>query len=123
MRIILLIILVLIFGYALALVVSNGEQIAVNLLFTQVPAMNSALLLIICIGLGMLIGLLLGLQLFRVFPLKWENVRLKKEVNKLRKEQVELAAKAASDSAAKAASNQTITLNNADASKDTDLVS
>lgn len=99
MRILFLIILLLIFGYALALVLSNSGQLAVDLLFTQVPAMNAGLLLIICIGLGMLIGLLLGIQLFRVFQINWENSRLKKEVSKLRKEQVELAAKAANQAA------------------------
>lgn len=99
MRILFLIILLLIFGYSLALVLANSTEVAFNLIFTQVPAMSSGLLAIICIGLGMVTGLLLGLQLFRVFQINWENGRLKKEVSKLRKEQIELAEKAASQAA------------------------
>lgn len=79
MRVILLILLFLVFGYSLALVLANNTEVAVNLLFSQAPAMNLGLLLIICISLGVLIGLLLSLLLFRVFQNKWEISRLNKE--------------------------------------------
>lgn len=79
MRIILLILLFLVFGYSLALVLANNNEVGVNLLFSQAPAMNLGLLLIICIALGILIGLLLSLLLFRVFQNKWEISRLEKE--------------------------------------------
>lgn len=83
MRIILLILLFLVFGYSLALVLANNTEVAVNLLFSQAPAMNLGLLLIICLALGVLIGLLLSLLLFRVFQNKWEISRLQKENSKL----------------------------------------
>ena len=108
MRILFLIMLVVIFGYALALVLFNSGELAVNLLFTQVPAMNAGVLLIICIGLGMLIGLLLGLQLFRVFQINWENRRLKKEISKLRKEQIELARQSGNQAATQVVSTVTV---------------
>lgn len=79
MRIILLILLFLVFGYSLALVLANNSEVGVNLLFSQAPAMNLGLLLIVCMALGVLIGLLLSLLLFRVFQNKWEISRLQKE--------------------------------------------
>lgn len=104
MRIIMLVLLIAVFGYAMALVLSNSEPLSVNLLFTQVPTMHAGLLLILCIGLGIILGLLIGLQLFRVFQLNWENSRLKKEIKTLRKEQVTLAAQAANKAAPTTAS-------------------
>ena len=83
MRIVLLILLFLIFGYSLALVLANNTEVAVNLLLSQAPAMNLGLLLIICLALGVLIGLLLSLLLFRVFQNKWEISRLTKENSSL----------------------------------------
>ncbi len=71
------------FAYALALVIINNNEVAVNLVFTQVPEMNVGLLLIICIGLGVLIGIILALLMFKVLQNKWELGRLKKENGKL----------------------------------------
>ncbi len=73
------------FAYALALVIINNNEVAVNLVFTQVPEMNVGLLLIICISLGVLIGVILALLMFKVLQNKWELLRLKKENNKLNK--------------------------------------
>lgn len=78
MRFILLVLLFLSFAYALGLVLANNTDIEVNLLFSQAPAMNLGLLLIICLTLGIVIGLLLALLLFRVFQNKWEISRLQK---------------------------------------------
>ena len=86
MRVILMVILFLIFGYSLGLVLVNSSEVAVNLLFTQSPSMNLGLLLIICLGLGVLIGLLLALLLFKVLQNKWEINRLNKENNHLKEE-------------------------------------
>lgn len=86
MRIILMVFLFLIFGYSLGLVLVNSSEVAVNLLFTQSPSMNLGLLLIICIGLGVLIGLLLALLLFKVLQNKWEISRLNKENKHLKEE-------------------------------------
>lgn len=86
MRIVLMVILFLVFGYALGLVLVNSTEVAVNLLFTQPPSMNLGLLLIICIGLGVLIGLLLALLLFKVLQNKWEIGRLNKENTHLKEE-------------------------------------
>lgn len=87
MRFILFVLLFLSFAYSLGLVLANNTDIEVNLLFSQAPAMNLGLLLIICLTLGIVIGLLLALLLFRVFQNKWEISRLKK-LNKNLQEQV-----------------------------------
>ncbi|WP_435980335.1 LapA family protein [Psychrobacter sp. DM4] len=79
MRFILFVLLFLSFAYALGLVLVNNTDIEVNLLFSQAPAMNLGLLLIICLALGIVIGLLLALLIFRVFQNKWEISRLQKE--------------------------------------------
>lgn len=78
MRFILLILLFLSFAYALALVLANNTDVGVNLLFSQAPTMNLGLLLILSTTLGIVIGLLLALLLFRVFQTKWEISRLQK---------------------------------------------
>lgn len=87
MRFLLFVLLFLSFAYALGLVLVNNTDIEVNLLFLQAPAMNLGLLLIICMTLGVVIGLLLALLVFRVFQNKWEISRLQK-VNKNLQEQL-----------------------------------
>lgn len=84
MRYILILFLCTFFAYALALVILNNNEIAVNLFFMQAPAMNLGLLLIICIVLGVFIGMLLALLMFKVLQNKWELSRLKKENDKLK---------------------------------------
>ncbi len=84
MRYILLVCLITFFAYALGLVISNNEEVAVNLLFTQAPEMNMGLLLIISIVLGILIGILLSLQMFKVLQNKWEIMQLRKDKSKLK---------------------------------------
>lgn len=78
MRILLLILLFISFAYALGLVLANNADIGVNLLFSQAPAMNLGLLLILCMTLGIIIGMLLALLVFRVLQNKWEISRLNK---------------------------------------------
>ncbi|WP_298972802.1 LapA family protein [uncultured Psychrobacter sp.] len=78
MRFILFVLLFLSFAYALGLVLANNSDIGVNLLFSQSPAMNLGLLLILSMTLGIVIGLILSLLLFRVFQNKWEISRLQK---------------------------------------------
>lgn len=95
MRYILVILLFVIFGYALALVLANSTEVAVNLVFSQVPQMRVGLLLILTLILGVLIGLLLGVQVFRVFQRNWEIGRLKKEIEQLRLQQIQAASAAA----------------------------
>lgn len=70
--------------YALALVLLNGNQVAVNLLFTQIPLMNLGLLLILCLAIGVLIGGLLAVLLFRVVQNKREIARLSNENARLK---------------------------------------
>lgn len=86
MRFILFVLLFLSFAYALGLVLVNNTDIEVNLLFSQAPAMNLGLLLIICLALGIVIGLLLALLIFRVFQNKWEISRLQKENKNLQEQ-------------------------------------
>lgn len=87
MRILLLVLLFLSFAYALGLVLANNTDIGVNLLFTQAPAMNLGLLLILGLILGIIIGILLALLMFRVLQNKWEISRLQK-LNKNLEEQL-----------------------------------
>lgn len=86
MRAVLIVILVVFFAYALGLVIANGTELAVNLLFYQAPAMNLGLLLIIAISLGMVIGIFLSLLLFKVLQNKWEMKRLNRENAHLKSE-------------------------------------
>lgn len=87
MRILLFVLLFLSFAYALGLVLVNNAEIGVNLLFSQAPTMNLGLLLIICLILGIVIGMLLALLMFRVLQNKWEISRLQK-LNKNLQEQI-----------------------------------
>lgn len=79
MHMILVILLVIIFGYSLMLVITNNSTVALNLLFADVPAINLGLVLILSIVLGIMIGLLVALILFRVFQMRFEISKLKKE--------------------------------------------
>ena len=90
MRFILLGLLFISFAYAIGLVLANNTDIGVNLLFSQAPDMNLGLLLILCMTLGIIIGMLLALLVFRVLQNKWEISRLKK-LNKNLQNQVEQA--------------------------------
>ena len=103
MRYVLVAILIILFGYSLALVLQNGTELSVDLLFTQVPAMRLGLLLLITLALGLVLGLLLGVQVFRVFQNSWEIKRLRKDIEYLRKEQIHAAQLAAAEAAAPAA--------------------
>lgn len=79
MSLFIIILLVLFFAYAIALVLANNSEIAVNLLFSQVPTTNLGLLLVLTIALGVFIGILLSVLLFRVLQNKLEIRRLRKE--------------------------------------------
>ncbi|WP_201528657.1 MULTISPECIES: lipopolysaccharide assembly protein LapA domain-containing protein [Psychrobacter] len=87
MRFLLFVLLFLSFAYALGLVLVNNTDVGVNLLFLQAPTMNLGLLLILCLMLGIIIGVLLALLMFRVLQNKWEISRLQK-LNKNLQEQV-----------------------------------
>ncbi|MFL1731551.1 lipopolysaccharide assembly protein LapA domain-containing protein [Moraxella oculi] len=80
MHIVLIVLLVAVCAYAIGLVLINNREVAVNLIFSDVPAMNLGLLLIITIALGLVLGMLLALLVFRVFQNKWEISRLSKEL-------------------------------------------
>lgn len=108
MRYVLIALLVVIFGYSLALVLQNPTELPVDLLFTQVPAMRLGLLLLLTLALGIVVGLLLGVQVFRVFQTNWEIKRLRKDIDHLRKEQIQLAQQAAADAAASVRHEKTV---------------
>ena len=103
MRYVLVAILIVLFGYSLALVLQNGTELSVDLLFTQVPAMRLGLLLLLT-----LVGLLLGVQIFRVFQTSWEIKRLRKDIEHLRKEQIQSAQLAAAEAAASVRHEKTV---------------
>lgn len=108
MRYVLVVLLVVLFGYSLALVLQNGTELSVDLLFTQVPAMRLGLLLLITLVLGLVLGLLLGVQVFRVFQNSWEIKRLRKDIDHLRKEQLDSAKLMAAEAAANTRHEKTV---------------
>ena len=108
MRFILGLLLIAVFVYSLALVLINGTELPVDLWFTQVPAMRLGLLLLLTLILGIVIGLLLGVQVFRVFQTNWEIKRLRKDIDYLRKEQIQIAQQAAAQVAASAKHEKTV---------------
>ena len=83
MSLFLIILLLVFFGYSLALVLANNSEVAVNLLFSQAPTTNLGLVLILTTALGVLIGVLLALLLFKVLQNKLELRKLRKEVSTL----------------------------------------
>lgn len=83
MHIVLIIVLLALFAYALMLVILNNAEIAVDLVFSQAPQMNLGLLLIISLGLGVLIGLLMMLVIGRVLQTRWELAKAKKDIIQL----------------------------------------
>ena len=99
MRYVLVVLLIVLFGYSLFLVLQNGTELSVDLLFTQVPAMRLGLLLLLTLALGIVLGLLIGVQVFRVFQNNWEIKRLRKDIEHLRKEQIQAAQLAAAEAA------------------------
>lgn len=80
MHIVLIVLLVAVCAYAIGLVLMNNSEVAVNLMFSSVPTMNLGLLLVITILLGVVLGMLLALLVFRVLQNKWEIRHLKKEL-------------------------------------------
>lgn len=95
MHIVLIILLILVCAYAIGLVLINNSEVAVNLMFSDVPTMNLGLLLVITITLGLVLGMLLALVVFRVLQNKWEISRLKKEQKALQAQLVEANTKLA----------------------------
>lgn len=95
MRYILAILLLVFFGYSIALVLLNSAESTVDLVFTQIPAMRLGLLLLITLGLGIAVGLLLGVQMFHVIQNKLEITRLKKEIELLKQTQMNSVAEKA----------------------------
>lgn len=81
MNILLIILLVATSVCSIALVLLNNSEVSVNLLFSNLESMNLGLLLVTATALGVLIGILLALLMFRVLQNKWEISRLKKELN------------------------------------------
>lgn len=108
MRYVLVVILVVLFGYSLAMVLQNGTELSVDLLFTQVPAMRLGLLLLLTLTLGIVLGLLIAVQVFRVFQNNWEIKRLRKDIDRLRKEQIQTAQLAAAEAAAHTRHEKTV---------------
>ena len=108
MRYFLVALLLVIFGYSLALVLKNSTELPVDLLFTQVPTMRVGLLLILTLALGIVVGLLLGVQVFRVFQNNREIKRLRKDIEHLRQQQITYAQQAAADAAAATRHEKTV---------------
>lgn len=108
MRFILIILLIVLFIYSLALVLLNAPPVSVDLWFTHVPEMRVGLLVLITLALGIVVGLLLGVQVFRVFQNHWEIKRLNKEIERLRQEQIQAAQFAATEAAANTRHEKTV---------------
>ena len=108
MRFILGLLLIAVFVYSLALVLINGTELPVDLWFTQVPAMRLGLLLLLTLVIGIVLGLLIGVQVFRVFQNNWEIRRLRKDIDHLRKEQIQTAQLAAAKATTKVRHEKTV---------------
>jgi putative membrane protein len=108
MRYLLTLVLIAIFSYALAVVLQNGTQSPVDLLFTHVPEMRLGLLLLITLALGIVIGLLLGILVFKVIQKTWEIKRLRKDIQYLRQQQIHAAEEAAIQAAAAVKHEKTV---------------
>lgn len=108
MRFVLFALLIAIFVYSLALVLQNPAALQVDLIFTQVPEMRLGLLLLITLVLGVVIGLLLGVLVFKVIQKGWEIRHLRKEIELLRKEQIQTAQAAAAEAALAAKHERTV---------------
>lgn len=83
MSLFIIILLVVFFAYSIALVLANNSEVAVNLVFSQLPNTNLGLVLILTIALGVLIGILVAILLFKVLQNKFEIRKLKKDVDTL----------------------------------------
>src|SRR5690606_40629898 len=66
------------------------------------------LLLLLTLSLGVVLGLLLGVQIFRVFQTNWEIKRLRKDIEHLRKEQLNTAKLMAAEAAAHTRHEKTV---------------
>ncbi|HEY4714099.1 MAG TPA: LapA family protein [Aquirhabdus sp.] len=95
MRFIFLILLIVLFGYSMALVLFNSAPTPVDLVFAEIPMMNLGLLLVMTLVLGIITGLLLGVHVFRVIQTRWEIKRLNKELELVRARHIQAAAAAA----------------------------
>jgi putative membrane protein len=80
----------------------------VDLLFTTVPVMRLGLLLLLTLALGVVIGLLLGILVFKVIQKSWEIKHLRKDIEHLRREQIQVAKTAAAEAAASAKHEKTV---------------
>ena len=83
MSLFIIFLLVVFFAYSIALVLANNSEVAVNLLFSQLPNTNLGLVLILTIALGVLIGILVAVLLFKVLQNKLEIRKLRKDVDTL----------------------------------------
>ena len=106
MRIFLIALTIAIFAYALGLVLQNPDELPVNLLFIEVPAMRLGLLLLLTLVLGIVLGLLL--LSIKVIQKGWEIKRLRKDIDYLRKQQIQSAQNAAAEVAAAARHEKTV---------------
>jgi len=70
--------------------------------------MRLGLLLLITLALGIVIGLLLGVLVFKVIQKGWEIKRLRKDIEHLRKEQIQMAQVAAAQVAANTKHEKTV---------------
>jgi len=70
--------------------------------------MRLGLLLLLTMALGIVLGLLIGVQVFRVFQKGWEIKRLRKDIDHLRKEQIQSAQLAAAKAAAHTRHEKTV---------------
>ena len=70
--------------------------------------MRLGLLLLLTLSLGVILGLLLGVQVFKVFQNSWEIKRLRKDIDHLRKEQLNTAKLMAAEAAAHSRHEKTV---------------
>lgn len=67
-------------------VITNQQQMSLNLLLVETPAVNSGLIVLACFSLGCLVGLLSAIFIYRVLPMRWQLRQVQREIAELRKQ-------------------------------------
>jgi uncharacterized integral membrane protein len=68
------------------LVVTNPQQLHLNLLFLEISAINSGLVILLTFVLGCVVGLLAAVVIFKVLPLRWQLRQSHQQIAELRKQ-------------------------------------
>lgn len=85
-RILLSLLLLIVTLCGMWIVVSNQQQMSLNLLLIDIPAINSGLIVLLSFGVGCVLGLVAAIFIYRVLPLRWQLRQSQREIAELRKQ-------------------------------------